>query len=121
MFHNYQHLAHPLGPWAAEKSRQIATKNILLFDFTVDNTHASTSFFVQLWDAADSGSLPANPDFEEEVAAGSFIPFGWNGGYQFHNGLFVRAVTARGGSTLISGDNAKFSGRALTPFPLSSL
>jgi len=77
-----------------------------------------------LWDvgyAAEIGGADADgaPDFEELVQAGSFLPFSWNGGYQFHRGLYVRCVTASGGSTAIAGDTAKFSGRFMTPYPLS--
>lgn len=118
--------ALPIGPFGTEKERQIAAKNTLLFDLVVDNVNASsTDFYVQLWDVAASGDIgggnaDAAPDFEELVPAGSFLPFSWRGGYQFHRGLYARAVTTRGGSTLVSGNDAKFTGRQITPYPLSA-
>lgn len=120
---NLENDATPFGPWAREKNRQIAAKNTLLFELTVDNG-GSGSFWVQLWDVAAAGdigggSADAAPDYEVEVPAGSFIPFGFKSGYQFHRGLYVRCVTALGGSTAIAANDAKFSGRHITPFPLS--
>ena len=120
---NIAALATPFGPFALEKNRQLASLNALLFDLVVDNT-SGADVYVQLWDVADAADIggadaDAAPDFEELVQAGSFLPFSWNGGYQFHRGLYVRCVTASGGSTAIAGDTAKFSGRFMTPYPLS--
>ena len=118
--------ATPFGPFALEKNRQLAALNAKLFDIVVENTSAS-DFYVQLWDVADVGDIgggapvaDAAPDFEDVVPAGSFLPYSWDGGYQFHRGLYVRCVTALGGSTAIAGNSAKFSGRYLTPWPLTT-
>lgn len=111
--------ATPFGPFAREKNRQIAAKNTLLFELTVDNKGGS-DFFAQLFDVAAAADIGSNePDFEVKVPAGSFVPFSHDGGYQFHNGLYVRCVTLAGGSTAIGADDAKFSGRYITPYPLS--
>jgi hypothetical protein len=121
---NLSQSAVPFGPFALEKNRQLAALNTKLFDLVVDNT-SGTDCYVQLWDVAAVGDIgganaDAAPDFEELVPNGSFLPFSWDGGYQFHRGLYVRCVTTLGGSTAIAGDTAKFSGRQLTPWPLSA-
>jgi hypothetical protein len=111
--------ATPFGPFALEKNRQLTAKNTLLFELVVANTGA-TDFFVQLWDVAAVGAIAGAPDYELSVPAGSFLPFAWPGGYQFHNGVYVRCVTALGGSTAIATSDAKFSGRYITPFPIAT-
>lgn len=115
--------ATPIATAAAATSFQIAAKNTLLFDLTVSND-SGADFVMQAWDVAAAGdiggaSADATPDFEETVLAGSFLPFGFNGGYQFHRGLYVRAVTAKGGSTLIGTASMRVAGRQITPYPLS--
>lgn len=120
-------MARPFGPFAREKARQIAAKNILMFELVVDNGGIA-DWVVQLWDVADVGDISGTPSavtdgfpaYENTVVGGSFLPYGWDGGYQFKRGLYVRAVTALGGSTAISGNDAKFSGRAINPFPIST-
>lgn len=119
---NIEELAAPFGPFAREKSRQIATQNTLLFELTVGNSSGS-DFVVQLWDvadAADIGSVETEPEYEEVVSASGFLPFAFKSGYQFHRGLYVRAVTAYGGATPIGTDSAKFSGRMISPHPIRS-
>lgn len=123
---NIMQVMAPFGPFALEKNRQLSAKNCLVGDITIDNTSA-TDFYVQLWDVAQASDIggaaavaDAAPDFEEVVPAGSFVPFGWPGGYQFHRGLYVRCVTALGGSTAIPANSAKFSGRMISPYPICS-
>ena len=119
---NLAALATAIPVALAGKSRQLSAKNCLLFDLTISNDDTA-DFYVQLWDVAavgDIGGADADdaPDFEEVVPAGSFLPFGFNQGYQFHRGLYVRAVTALGGSTLIATDSARMAGRYLSPYPI---
>lgn len=107
------------------KEMQAAAKNALVFDLTVDMAAASEDTFVQLWDVNDAANIgasgfPSVPEEEHFLGAGSFLPFSWSHGKQFWNGLYVRCVTDKGGSTLIAAADAQISGRYHTPYPKSA-
>ena len=58
--------------------------------------------WLQVFDTADSGSLPSAFEEFELVGTNSIADL------RFRNGVYVRAVTAAGGSTPISADDCKF-------------
>ncbi len=93
---------------------QVAVASALLYHLACSNNSAST-IWVQIWDVNASSQVGTTghtiPDFEVAVPASpsilavSFHKEGW----QMGNGIYVRAVTASQGSSLIGGNNAKFS------------
>lgn len=92
------------------KKQEISNRNASLFSLVVRNKHASTDFHVQIFDIVNEAAIGSEvPEFDVPVYAGSYTPFAFAGGRRFKRGIFVRAVTAVGGSTLISGDDAKFT------------
>lgn len=105
------------------KDVQIIAKNGLLFHLAVSNNGGS-QFWVQIWDvkaSADVGTTDTMPVFEVAVPASpATVAFPFHGeGWQFSRGIYVRAVTATQGSTLISANNAKFTYQYDGPYPLS--
>lgn len=105
-------------------SRQITTKNTLVFDITIYNKGSGT-FWAQIWDVPDvtnveGAGYPARAEEEIEIAAGSYAPFSWMGGKQFNHGIYIRAVTALSGGTLIGGADMTVTGRMHSPWPIST-
>lgn len=99
------------------KAVQISTQNAKLFELVVANK-SGTDFFVQVFDKASAPGGGDVPVYDLPVPQGSFLPFGWAGGRPFGNGIYVRCVTAQGGSTAIPGDDAKYTWNLMTG-PLS--
>jgi hypothetical protein len=87
--------------------------------FLVVNKSAST-IYLQVFDVAGADvaamATAANAIvdagtgkyLELPVYAGSYCPAAYSGGKRFHNGIYLRAVTAPQGKTAIAGDDAKY-------------
>lgn len=102
------------------KEIQIIAKNGLLFHLVAQNKTA-TDVWVQIHDLATGTGTSAAPEFEVMLPGLSFVPFPFpENGWQFVNGIYVRAVTAVGGSTLIGSNNVKFTYAYDGPWPISS-
>jgi len=99
---------------------QIAAVNALLFHLAVTNNSAS-QFWVQIWDVAvstDVGVTATVPDFEYAIPASpavATLPF-HKEGWRMGRGIYVRAVTASQGNSLIGGNNAKFTAQYDSPW-----
>lgn len=103
---------------AYAKEKQISARNTFLHSLVVRNNNASTDFYVQIYDvtganvaALDAAADLVTPEFDVLVPAGSFVPFSFPGGWRFHNGCYVRAVTTATGATAqkIAASDAKFT------------
>jgi hypothetical protein len=91
--------------WA--KSRQVTTKNAKLFALTVTNKGADC--IIQIFDEADDSA--AGIPLEYPLPGGTVFSLTER---KFNNGIYVRAVTAFGGSTPISGDDIKVDAQFMT-------
>lgn len=80
---------------------QITTQNTELYSLTVTNKSGST-VWVQVFDSASGASGNAR---EYPLPTSSVLSIT---GKRFRNGVYVRGVTAAGGSTVISGDDLQF-------------
>lgn len=105
-----------VNPYGKEK--QISARNTFLHSLVVRNNHATTGFYVQIYDvtganvaALDAAADLVDAEFDGFVDAGSFLPFSFPGGWRFHRGCYVRCVTTPEGATAdkIAGDNAKIT------------
>lgn len=102
---------------------QISAKNCLLFHLAVSNNSNGT-IWVQIWDVSAKGNIGTQamvPDFEYAIPASpavAALPF-HKEGWQLGKGLYVRAVTASQGSTLIGGNYAKFTCQWDGPWPIT--
>ena len=83
----------------------ISSNNVLLHDIIVANKSVA-AFFVQVFNAATASG---DPVIEFEVAAGTTGAVSFDVPLRLPAGAYARAVTALGGSTAISGDDAKFT------------
>lgn len=89
------------------KSRQVTTKNAKLFALTITNKGADC--IIQIFDAA-AGADSSVP-LEYPLPSQSVFSLTER---KFNNGIFVRAVTAFGGSTLIGTDDVKIDAQFMT-------
>ena len=103
---------------AYAQHKLISARNTRLHSLVVRNNHATASFWVQVFDLTAASAAAANTaadsvtaEFEVECPAGSFVPFSFQGGWQFRAGCYVRCVSADGGTSanLIAGSNAKIT------------
>jgi len=101
-------------------AQEISAVKSRLGGFTVNNKGGAT-IFLQVFDIAPTGDAAAKKTAvdalvtsgqyrEYPVYAGSYCPAAWAGGLRFHNGIYMRCVTAAEGTStdLISGDDAKY-------------
>jgi hypothetical protein len=101
------------------KDVQILAKNALLFHLVAMNKSAN-DYWLQIHDLAAGSGTSAVPEFELLLPAQSFVPFGFHSnGWQFGNGIYVRAVTAAGGTTLIASNDVKYTYQYDGPWPIS--
>lgn len=105
-----------VNPYGKEK--QISARNTFLHSLVVRNKHASTDFYVQVYDvtgadvaACDAAADLVDAEFDGLVPSGSFLPFSFPGGWRFNKGCYVRCVTSPTGATAqkIAADDAKIT------------
>lgn len=103
------------------KEIQVLAKNVVLYHLVAQNKSA-TDYWLQLHDLAAGSGTDAVPEFEIFLPGQSFVPFTFHSeGWQFGNGLYVRAVTGAGGlhGALIGSSDVKFTYAYDGPWPLS--
>lgn len=101
-------------------AKQITTKNARVHALVVANRNAATTYFVQIFDSAAgaAGSVDgANVSrYDLPLPANEVLTLQDS---QFNTGLYVRVVTAAGGSTLATASDIKITTEYLT-WPLSN-
>lgn len=101
------------------KEIQIIARNALLFHLVAMNK-STTDYWLQIHDLATGTGTSAKPEFEVFLSGQSFVPFAFHKeGWKFGNGIYVRAVTAAGGSTLIGSNDVRFTYQYDGPWPIS--
>ena len=89
------------------KRKLISKINTFLYSLVVGNNHATTDFWVQVYDvtgadedAAGTAADLVEPDFEVICPAQSFVPFAFPAGWRMGKGCYVRCVTAAANAVL---------------------